>query len=144
MGELDMKRKRLSKSLAGILLPFSVHQRPEHTNRPGARNNHQSEECRANSTGISGPSSNQYRRIGSVRGSQIKAPQPRHAMFAMGLHQTIVLCRHSKRLVEHSRLEIDGNTVIVVDEGGNALLPTKLSRTSGAIPVRGICASSEG
>ena len=38
-------------------------------------------DCRANSSGISGPSSNQYRRIGKSRGSQIREPQPRHAIL---------------------------------------------------------------
>ena len=40
-------------------------------------------DCRANSRGISGPSSNQYRRIGKFRGSQIREPQPRHAILVI-------------------------------------------------------------
>ena len=38
-------------------------------------------DCRANSSGNSGPSSNQYRRIGKFRGSQIREPQPRHTIL---------------------------------------------------------------
>ena len=38
-------------------------------------------DCRANSTGTSGPSSNQPRRMGNPRGSQIREPQPRHAIL---------------------------------------------------------------
>ena len=40
-----------------------------------------SSDCRANSRGISGPSSNQYRRIGKPLGFQIREPQPRHAIL---------------------------------------------------------------
>ena len=40
-------------------------------------------DCRANSSGINGPSSNQYRRIGKCRGSQIREPQPRHAILVI-------------------------------------------------------------
>ena len=38
-------------------------------------------DCRANSSGISGRSSNQYRRIGKPLGFQIREPQPRHAIL---------------------------------------------------------------
>ena len=52
---------------------------------PGAITNviRSSMDCRANSSGISGPSSNQYRRIGKFRGSQIREPQPRHAILVI-------------------------------------------------------------
>lgn len=42
-----------------------------------------SSDFRANSTGISGPSLNQYRWIGKLRGSQIREPQPRHAILVI-------------------------------------------------------------
>ena len=45
-------------------------------------------DCRANSSRISGPSSNQYRRIGKLRGSQIREPQPRHAILVILLRRT--------------------------------------------------------
>ena len=38
-------------------------------------------DCRANSTGISGPSSDQDCFTGKLRGFQIREPQPRHAIF---------------------------------------------------------------
>ena len=69
-------------------LSLSMRGHSDRTGRaPGAITNviRSSLDCRANSSGISGPSSNQYRRIGKFRGSQIREPQPRHAILVMPL-----------------------------------------------------------
>ena len=77
---------RRSCSFASSRLSLSIR---AHSDRTG-RASHEitnvirsSMDCRANSSGISGPSSNQYRWIGKVRGFQIREPQPRHAILVI-------------------------------------------------------------
>ena len=84
-GFVVLSRTR-SRSFAYSRLSLSI---SAHSDRMG-RASHEitnvirsSMDCRANSSGISGPSSNQYRRIGKFRGSQIREPQPRHAILVI-------------------------------------------------------------
>lgn len=51
------------------------------------------DDCRVNSTGAKGPSLNHSRRIGSARGSQIRDPHPKHAIFKMGFRTALMFRR---------------------------------------------------
>ena len=73
-------------SFASLRLSLSISAHSDRTGRASGEITNVirlSMDCRANSTGISGPSSNQYRRIGKFRGSQIREPQPRHAILVI-------------------------------------------------------------
>ena len=73
-----------SYSFASSRLSLSIRAHSDRTGRASGEITsviRSSTDCRANSSGISGPSSNQYRRIGKSRGSQIREPQPRHAIL---------------------------------------------------------------
>lgn len=78
--------RRRSCSFASLRLSLSISAHSDRTGRASGEITNvirSSMDCRANSSGISGPSSNQYRRIGKFRGSQIKEPQPRHAILVI-------------------------------------------------------------
>lgn len=76
--------RRRSCSFASSRLSLSIRAHSDRTGRASGEITNvirSSMDCRANSTGISGPSWNQYRWIGKFRGSQIREPQPRHAIL---------------------------------------------------------------
>ena len=73
-----------SCSFASSRLSLSIRVHSDRTGRASGEITNvirSSTDCRANSSGISGPSSNQHSRIGRFRGSQIREPQPRHAIL---------------------------------------------------------------
>ena len=73
-----------SCSFASSRLSLSIRAHSDRTGRASGEITNvirSSTDCRANSSGISGPSSNQHPRIGRSRGSQIREPQPRHAIL---------------------------------------------------------------
>ena len=75
-----------SRSFASSKLSLSIRVHSARTGRASGTITkviRSSMDCRANSSGISGPSSNQYRRIGKSRGSQVREPQPRHAILVI-------------------------------------------------------------
>lgn len=76
----------LSRSFASSRLSLSIRVHSDRTGRASDEMTNvirSSLDCRANSSGISGPSSNQHRRIGKSRGSQMREPQPKHAILRL-------------------------------------------------------------